>query len=72
MDHWCKHICGLTENKQDGYFLTNTDIPLSEKRVHVVNICHEFLVTKGEVGHVASRLGSCQHLNQSCGRRNLC
>lgn len=45
--------------------LTDTDLPLSEERVHVVDICHELAVTKGEIGHISARLSSCQHLEQS-------
>lgn len=45
--------------------LTDTDLPSSEERVHVVDICHELAVTKGEIGHISARLSSCQHLEQS-------
>lgn len=51
--------------------LTNTDIPLGEEGVHVVDICHELVVTKGEIGDVSARLSSCQHLDQSWRKRGL-
>lgn len=52
--------------------LTDTDAPLSEERVHVVDICHELAVTKGEIGYISARLSSCQHLEQSWRKRSLC
>lgn len=52
--------------------LTNSDFPLSEKSMHFVDICHELDVTKGEIGHISSRLSSCQHLEQSWRRKQLC
>lgn len=52
--------------------LTDTDLPLSEERVHVVDICHELAVTKGEIGYIPARLGSCQHLEQGWRKRSLC
>lgn len=45
--------------------LTNTDVPLGEEGVHLVDICHELAVTKGEISDVSARLSSCQHLDQS-------
>lgn len=45
--------------------LTDTDVPLTEERVHFVDICHELAVTKGEISHISTRLSSCQHLQQS-------
>lgn len=50
--------------------LTDTDLPLSEERVHVVDICHELAVTEGEISHISARLSSCQHLEQSWRKRN--
>lgn len=49
--------------------LTDADLPPSEERMHVVDICHELAVTKGEVSHISARLSSCQHLEQSWRKR---
>lgn len=51
--------------------LTHTDVLLTEERVHIVDICHELAVTKGEISHVSARLGSCQHLQQGWRKRSL-
>lgn len=44
--------------------LTDAHVLLTEEGVHVVDICHELAVAKGEISHVPARLGSCQHLQQ--------
>lgn len=44
--------------------LTDAHVLLAEEGVHVVDICHELAVAKGEISHVPARLGSCQHLQQ--------
>lgn len=51
--------------------LTDTDVLLTEERVHFVDICHELAVTKGEISHISARLSSCQHLQQSWKKRSL-
>lgn len=54
-----------SREKWDVFLLTDADVVQSEERVHVVDICHELLVTKCEISHIPARLGSCQHLEQS-------
>lgn len=54
------------------FTLTNSDAPLSEERVHVVDICHELAVTEGEISYVSARLSSCQHLDQSWREKQDC